>query len=316
MKTKRLFKVLSFICILFLTSCSPKVVTKIIKTLPETDPGMVLVTDDLESLSNYPVTELGRIFVGDGGATPSNKCTYEKVEALAKAEIAKAGGNVLYIDNHTFPSFFTTTCHQISGVMLYSPEYADNYSKKEYAQYDAVVAESKTYQKSTHMFYLSAGPTGITSEVYDLDGGKVSTGIGVEFTAGYEWVGKKRCGLGMRYSRFSRDFDLSGSAINWTLSEFTPEFVCKVNFSRNWYYRCNIGIGLGMLEESMGGMSQTFMGVNCSGVMGVDYMLNKHFAIGLSATVSTVYINQPAYDKKEANGVSRISLSGGIRYYL
>jgi hypothetical protein len=55
---------------------------------------------------------VGSVNIGEGGATPSNRCTYGKVLQAAIQETQGMGGNILYIKQHKEPDLLST-CHRI-----------------------------------------------------------------------------------------------------------------------------------------------------------------------------------------------------------
>lgn len=109
----RLFKFL-MTAILF-ASCSPKVLTSINKTY---EPSLSSAEDVIvmENVKQLPVQaeRLGEVRVGDTGFTATSNGTFDKVVGLAKIEAWRAGGNLLIINQHAYPSLMSTV-HNINA---------------------------------------------------------------------------------------------------------------------------------------------------------------------------------------------------------
>ena len=107
-----------------MSSCQPKVTTKISKSYP------VLNYDDKVEVIGVGEVEpknaeiLGQVKIGDTGF--STKCDYDIVINKAKLEARKVGGNAIKIINHRPPSPMGSTCHRITAKIL-NIEDIDNY---------------------------------------------------------------------------------------------------------------------------------------------------------------------------------------------
>lgn len=116
MKTTNLLLV-AVLPILLLTACSPHVTTKVVKSYPP-----VVVTDSVKVYESGDVIPnsaepIGYVSVTDAGAT--TKCKYDQVLWIAREETAKVGGNGFVVTEHKTPAIWGSSCHQISGTMLY-----------------------------------------------------------------------------------------------------------------------------------------------------------------------------------------------------
>ena len=110
-------KLLAVTAILLLTSCSPKVVTHIVRTYPNPVPAdSVYVIEPGDTVPNTAET-LGSVSVVDRGT--SRNCRYDQVLRLAQEATGKNGGNGLAITEHVKPSFWGSSCHQINALMLH-----------------------------------------------------------------------------------------------------------------------------------------------------------------------------------------------------
>ena len=118
MKNMKETKLLAVTAILLLTSCSPKVVTHIVRTYPNPVPAdSVYVIEPGDTVPNTAET-LGSVSVVDRGT--SRNCRYDQVLRLAQEATGKNGGNGLAITEHVKPSFWGSSCHQINACLLYT----------------------------------------------------------------------------------------------------------------------------------------------------------------------------------------------------
>lgn len=113
---KNFICLLTFIVGLWISSCSPKVTTSIIKKYETTDFKTDVIVIDVSDQVPEEAEVLGDVKIGDSGF--STKCTYEEVIAQAKLEAMKIGGNVLKINEHKLPSALGSTCHRIQATIL------------------------------------------------------------------------------------------------------------------------------------------------------------------------------------------------------
>lgn len=104
-----------FMAAILFASCSPRVVTSINKTY---EPSLSSAEDVIvmENVKQLPVQaeRLGEVRVGDTGFTATSNGTFDKVVGLAKVEAWRAGGNLLVINQHAYPSLMSTV-HNINA---------------------------------------------------------------------------------------------------------------------------------------------------------------------------------------------------------
>jgi len=101
----------------FLYSCMPPVVNRMImRTYPKKD--SVTVVAVYFDKSEVPISSesLGIVSVYDGGA--STNCDSVSVVNIIKEEAYKVGGNAAYVSEHIRPSFWGSTCHQMTATLL------------------------------------------------------------------------------------------------------------------------------------------------------------------------------------------------------
>ncbi|MEA4936012.1 MAG: hypothetical protein VB102_05135 [Paludibacter sp.] len=120
----------------FFYSCMPPVVNRMImKTYPQKDSATtVKVYFDKSELPSSSES-LGIVSVYDGGA--SIHCDSVAVVNIIKDEVYRAGGNAAYVSEHIRPSFWGSTCHQMTATLL---------RINNYLQQDTMAAVSDLYK--------------------------------------------------------------------------------------------------------------------------------------------------------------------------
>lgn len=308
MKNIHLFS--GVVIMLLFVSCSPKVVTVLAKTYPEVVlPDSVIVIEMGETVPNS-AEAIGRVSVVDRGF--STQCKYDQVVYLAKEATGKAGGNGLVITNHMEPSFWGSSCHQISGLMLHlSNLEVDTLKANPVQDFLTVTNEERRKRMApANTFEMSVGYGWITSRLYDYSGNSLGHKGGVEWRLGYEHVWKSGLGVGFQYSGYRAAFDEG----NMVLSYLAPELVGRTKLNK-WILKYGVGFGLLLYHEPNNDMT----GFGGHLTIGVEYMLSKN--IGLGATTSYVSGSLPNEDdmnlkENERSGINRFNLLGGLRFYF
>lgn len=103
------------ISLLFCSCMPPSVSRMIMKTYPPTDATTVAVYFNKPEVPSSSES-LGVVSVFDGGM--STNCDSVSVVNIIKAEAGKAGGNAAYVSEHVKPSFWGSTCHQMTATLL------------------------------------------------------------------------------------------------------------------------------------------------------------------------------------------------------
>ena len=109
------------LCIAFLitmallSSCNPKVSTKISKSYQPVDFKQEIIVLGISQEIPVNSEELGSVKIGDSGFTVN--CNYETVIQKAKDEARISGGNVIKIIEHSPPSM-VSSCHRIIAKIL------------------------------------------------------------------------------------------------------------------------------------------------------------------------------------------------------
>lgn len=313
---KKLFIYFTFLSAgLSLFSCSPRVLTNVVKTYPASsspDSVYVFMADDPVPNS---AERLGTVQVLDRGTT--TRCKFDQVMQLAKEETAKTGGNGLLITDHKEPSIWGSSCHQIAGLMLrLSDMTVDTQSPhpvlEYYTEQKQVYEEMKERSRApANTLTVSAGYGWITSKTYTPYGTYNSKG-GMEWKIEYDHVYGSGLGFGIQYSGFHASFS---SDIYMRLTYIAPSFIARFK-ANSWVFKFGVGIGYFGYNDS-GAYNSSNIGMSTDAA--AEYMLSPHFGLGVSLSTITGRTSGP-YDSQlpdgEISGVRRINLQGGLRYYF
>ncbi len=300
--------------LLLMTACSPKVVTHISKVYPDIIPTDSVYVIELGDKVPNTAETIGRISVVDRGT--SSKCRYDQVLHLAQEATGKNGGNGLAITDHLKPSFWGSSCHQISGLMLRLSDRQVDTMKvnpvQDMIELDHVVtkerAENRRAPSST--FEGSIGYGWVTSKLYDVDGRSLGSKGGVDWKLSYEYTWSSGWGIGMQYSGFRASFPGG----NMMLSYIAPEWVVRSRWDK-WILKAGLGLGLFLYNEP--GYHSSGLGAHAT--IGLEYMITNQWGVGISANT----INGSLPDRSEVKlkdnertGITRFNVLGGIRWYF
>jgi len=310
-----------------LSSCSPKVVTNIVKTYPPTNPNKVAVYEAYDSVQTA-AEQLGTLKVIDGGLTID--CGLDRMLNIAREETAKAGGNALKLTDHRFPDIFGSSCHRLYGVIL---NIADTLAVDRqldidlhengyfYKQMPTQAAVNKQREMPNDLFRVSYGPSWLVSKYYAPDR-VYNSRAGWEGSFSYEHVWKKCCGFGIDMSLFRTDFDNgdfhTNSKYDLMLFYLGPSFVMNVKASKKWQYNTAIGLGYASYNENS---DYSEGGVGFMLRAGMDYCLTKHFGIGVDVNIETATFKRPDnadgyLQSGEMYGFRRLNMLAGLRYFF
>lgn len=307
-------KLLAATAMLLLTSCSPKVVTNIVRTYPDIIPAdSVYVIGLGEKVPNTAET-IGRVSVVDRGT--STNCRYDQVLHLAQEATGKIGGNGLAITNHQKPSFWGSSCHQISGLMLRLSDKSVDTLKTNPVQdvidLDLVIAKdyAESRKAPANTFEASFGYGWVISKIYDINGRALDSEGGVEWKLAYEHVWNGGMGIGLQYAGFKKSF----SGGDMMFSYIAPEWVSRTKFDR-WILKSGVGVGVFLYHDPF----YNAAGFGLHATLGFEYMLSSNWGLGL--TLNGIGGSMPKQDwmllkEDERCGITRFNLLGGLRYYF
>lgn len=275
----------------------------------------VCVYEPGDNIPNSAET-IGYVSVTDGGTT--TKCKYDQVLRIAREETAKTGGNGFAITEHKKPALWGSSCHQISGTMLYISDWTIDaqapspIAEAIEAEHVALGEQLKKRQAPANTISLDAGIGRVYSKIYTpyrTYNGK----NGVDWKLEYNRVYRNGIGFGLQYSGFRAGFSEGGYML---LTYIAPSFIGRVKLSDVWMLK--YGVGIGYFAYSDSGKS-VYSGVGFDINVGVEYMISKHVGLGIEAQSLSSYLQQQAeveLGEDEHSGISRINIKGGIRFYF
>ena len=311
--------------IIMLTGCQPRVLTDILMTYPEKSVENVVVYEPEDSIPADAMT-LGYVAVIDRGTT--THCNYDYVKSLAIKESAKVGGNGFQIVQHQTPSLWKGSCHQIAGNILLAgkidPDSLVFVTENDFvSQLEAMQeAEERFYQKQI----LSRPPINRLRANFGLgwDPDKIETydnlyrpKLGSSLLAGYEClILGNNTYMGFTYMHHNATcsklgnyrMDYIGATASWS-----EVFGNK----RNWLYDISFGVGYNRYTIK-NFHKQSGLGFHFTA--DVDYMITRHFGIGIEAgyVVGTFKRPDEVIVKEEDDVYARgaLLLTGGLRWYF
>ncbi len=306
----------SVLVLLFLlSSCgAPRVLTDVMKKYPEPLPvDSVTVFEIGEPIPNS-AEALGRIAVIDGGMTATSRCHYDEVLRIAREETGKLGGNGLALTDHVKPSFWGSSCHQISGMMLRLTDFVVDTLRHNPVEeaiqvgYEMQKKEEKDHRAPSNTFEASIGYGWITSDIYSSTGEKYGTKGGMEWNLEYNHVFRSGFGFGLQYSGCK----VSIPEGDMSLSYVAPSMVLRRKMD-NWIFKCGVGVGAFFYSQS--GYNTTRLGVSTT--LGMEYMVAKSVGLGLSVNaIGASLPEQEGLPEDQTSGIGRLNVTGGIRFYF
>lgn len=299
-----LFSIIAFFC-----SCSPRVITRTSTALPSTvAPLQVAVYEAGDSLPPN-ARAIGSVCVKDGGFAVN--CGYDRVMQLAKKAASEQGGNGLYVVTHQTPNRWSSSCHQVSALILHSNDTIDTSLDNFRKEYHEVVNRIRPASAPpANIVSFNVGYGWITSKLYDIYGNRLKGGMGgIKWELQYEYVLRKGWSIGAHVSRFkSRDVP-EGFLSLYTIA---PQigYVQRLN---RWMFKVDIGMGYVSYDDHWVTRSGACFDVS----VGAEYMVLPFMGIGAKAVTSASYFrNENTIFRDETEGLGHIDLLGGVRLYF
>ena len=310
----KLFTTLQTTLLLFLlASCSPKIVTNVPVPYPSfTNPASVVVYEEDDPVPANAET-IGNVSILDKGLTIH--CGYDRVLYLAKEATSKAGGNALYIVNHKKPSILGSSCHQISGLILYMNNtlHGDSLISDEFVALNQSIIRDVRRKRipPRHIISANIGYGWIVNDNYrGLKGEKIRGHGGINWDASYEYVWRSGWSLGLMGNQFKSDEkDLN---IKQTYLAAQIGYWERRN---HWLMKAGIGGGYFLHDDYY--LSRKGPGVNIQ--LGIEYMLTRFLGIAVSAnTVTGFFKEKDDHNTKNYSltRLNRIDVNGGLRFYF
>jgi opacity protein-like surface antigen len=326
-------KILFVWAVALLTGCSttPKVIADVTEQLPSQPMENVAIYDTDKSVP-VEAKAIGKVSVTDGGMTPAYKCLYGNMLALAVRKTADSGGNVLHIDEHRTPSFWTSNCHRIWGTMYLMPDsLVDGNAQSVISQLEEekdkellamaqeqIERREKALDNPGNIFKVNVGPSWITSEMQTpTKTYKNETGIALELAYQHFW--RSGIGIGFNYLYHTTSFD-EGYRVH--LHYFGPNIVYGIKLGDNWRMDGALGLGYSVYKEDFKGFTagdSSESNVGFLAQLGIEYMLSKSIGIGIQINSFTMSMKRPDgidTSKYDFYGIKRFDAQLGFRFYL
>lgn len=328
-----------------LFSCSPKVVTNVLKSYPALPDDEQVAIYNRENNDPVPANAetVGNIAVVDNGFSMGG--SYEKVIGLAAEETRRNGGNGLLITDHLKPSFWGSSIHQIAGLMLKTDE-NDTVFVSSRETYVSIQEENErkrinipvhTLMINTGYAFLGGNTDNLPSEEKKMVD-KLHQGITWDAQYYYHHKGLPY-GFGVMVSQFYSSpfedlvynniknnvrFDYAGLSLGWR-NAFSPKWIGSVYF----------GLGyLGIMQKfsnpdnlsEFGTMTGSTVGSHFG--VGIEHQISKRIGIGIDFSGISGYLTSVNYNNlirdpqapeistENRLNASRINFTAGLRYYL
>ena len=325
---------LLLLALVLVCSCSPKVSVLVLKSYPPLNPhDTVIVYEHREQVPKL-AEPLAKVTVRDGGMTLH--CNYNQVLALAKNEAIKIGGNGLLITDHTTPSFWGSSCHQIGGTILRIVDFTPHQdtitsTTVEYLSLQENAKLNKKYPP-IHNFRVNVGYGYIVNRTKGLTG--IEKQFEDDLSSGLTWDVQYQCfpksiyGFGVTYSGYSSSATYNGNIENLLLTYIAPMYCMKGYVAKDWLLEMDYGIGYIGYAATFPGTTNKVTASNIGKHfdLGVEYKISKHWGIGAglgmvggsfgSIKESNGYSTQTIDLGDQRMGVSHLKFSVGMRCYL
>ncbi len=186
----------------------------------------------------------------------------------------------------------------------------------------------KLESNTGHFVYASGGPGLIISEVKadGLAGGDPN--FGGQLKVGYDWISKKKIGVGFIYSGYFTNFTCvtpkgmkaSKTDEDWALNYFGAQFVGRIMLkSPKWSLRYAVGLGLMVSYEGLK-QRDMFIGKNYdygfgfNWSFGITYYVNPNFGINLALSDIEAVVDQQYSGISNTGKIDRLDLDLGVSY--
>lgn len=346
---KTLFSIV--ISLLFCSCMPPSVSRMIMKTYPPKDATTVAVYFNKPEVPSSSES-LGVVSVFDGGM--STNCDSVSVVNIIKAEAGKAGGNAAYVSEHVKPSFWGSTCHQMTATLLRVYDFSGQDTTATAVNQSAIpdLRRIKPERKLPSMNadlklgygYRTAKASDDLDEFQSYVLNKRKSGLSVE--ASFQYYFNDFSGIGFMYSGFNSWFSIPATyeINNNTLSGimttrdridfFGPKYIVRLPLSDKFFVNMAVALGYVMYnakENFSTDYYYTAKGVTVGLYYGADmeYKFSKHLAATLgvgwmSASLSDFEIDNNGqrefvdlmYEQGVREGVGFCNFALGLRYHF
>jgi hypothetical protein len=341
---------IAVVAVFTFTACSPRIGTMVTKTYPplENSEPVVVFMNAASVPSNNE--SLGVVSITDSGF--SIQCDSLTVVEHLKSEARKAGGNAVVVTEYVKPSFFGSSCHQMTGTILRIADFDSETNTisagtAQLASVQVIKPERKLSRITLAADFgygwrtapLSPDLGSFEREYYK---GLMSGLIG---DASFNYYFSDNMGVGLLYSAYNASQNMYGSMSDGYGSQegslkttdridfLGPAFLMRFPLrSEKWIFNCSLGLGyLGYSSKTtFPNLLRKIQGSTFgeSVAIGLEYKIEKNLAIGLScssiAGVLTSFTKEENGSKqsytvensKDGEGLGHIQFLLGLRYYL
>lgn len=313
--------------------CAPKIYSSFQKSYPARPEGSTVLVYNLTDTLPSQAEVLGSVEVRDNGL--SSNCGFRQVLQRAKDATNNAGGNGLILTWHKEPSTFGSSCHQIAASVLrlpdsiYTASYFDNIALQNYRanlqDIPANTAQKANLPASSERkpcaIMINAGAAFVLSKTKTAEGVTGNPRRGLDINGAFQWTARSGLGFGLRYSGYFTSAKLDGTKFDIRLHYVGAEFVMRQNLGRKWAFHESIGLGYAQYSETIYKLSMNQAGLGSHVDLGIEYKLSRSVGLGFSIGAYSVSFNTSNYADSESasyknDGIARLSLDGGLRFYF
>ena len=330
--------------------CAPRIATTVMKTYPALDAGEPVAVYS----QSQPVPDnseaLGTVAVTDGGFTMP--CDSLTMMTRMQEEAKKIGGNAIFITEHLRPMLFGSNCHQFKGTVLRIANVETAAGAPDDSLAVRYVATPPGRRLPRWGFGVDAGAGWRTNSMdpaleSDWKHFYNSLRFGVSWDAHGHYFFTDEIGLQLiyqgsqaTYSDLATLLDDDGnvkasgrhhSAIRTHYAG--PAMICRAaSPKKKWLFDATIGVGYLYYEEAIRFPSYFTVASGSTFAiqtsLGVAYKWDEHWGVGVNLSNVSCAIRNGQYndnghksslpldDEGKGNGVSRLEMLIGLRYYI
>ena len=329
-----------------LYSCMPPAVNRVImKTYPPRSQDSSVVVYFSKSEIPVHAENLGIVSVYDSGA--SSRCDSVSVVNIIKEEARKAGGNGAYVSEYIKPSFWGSSCHQMTASLLWIGDFraAADTGIHPVAQLSELKRIKPERTLSQVQLSLNAGYGFRTAKISDQLTQvqqqllrELKSGIALGASGYYffnDWTG-----LGLLFSQFNSQANALASTASGAQGIYNireairfvgPSYAYRFKSGESWLVGMQLAIGYVGFEhrETLLNELYTVVGATAGTMVGfdVEYKFARRMgafaSLGLTSGTLTSYtenkngvVQKVELDKDRWEGLGTANVMLGVRFHL
>ncbi|OAV73141.1 hypothetical protein Barb6_00497 [Bacteroidales bacterium Barb6] len=330
-----------------LTSCAPRIGTALMKTYPALDAEEPVTL--IMSTKGVPpdIEALGIVSIRDAGFT--THCDSATVAELLKQEARKAGGNVVIVTEYIKPSFWGSSCHQMTGTVArinenspFANEAIANLSQIEELRFikpERKLPRMNLYAGGGYGWRMAELSPDLTGYMRTFTKGLMHAPV---WDASFNYYFNDLFGVGLAYAAYGagnreqvynmETLEEGYLKLNDLITYAGPVFLVRNPLSNKWTLESGIGFGyLGYVSKGNfvnEHFKKTGATAGAQVSLGIEYKLAKDWGIGLNLSAVSGILNSwteetngvkttvkaESNDKGEGLGQFRMLL--GVRYHI